>query len=190
MLPSAIEIPSYYINLTNETNIDAFNSEMKAAFGNSINTTINVLTTVEGTASVYVKLMTIIVVAILVLSGIIIASVLYLIVRTMLNNKLHDYGIMKVLGFTTKQLVLQTALSFMPATVVSAAVGLTLSGIIINPLTALFLSGIGIVKCTFIVPVRFIALAGTGLVLFSFLIVCLLSLKIRKISPRALLTGE
>ena len=78
----------------------------------------------------------------------------------------------------------------MPATVVSAAVGLTLSGIIINPLTALFLSGIGIVKCTFIVPVRFIALAGTGLVLFSFLIVCLLSLKIRKISPRALLTGE
>ena len=67
---------------------------MKAAFGNSINTTINVLTTVEGTASVYVKLMTIIVVAILVLSGIIVAFVLYLLVRTMLNNKLHDYGIM------------------------------------------------------------------------------------------------
>lgn len=181
---------SYYINLTSETDIDAFHSEMKASFGNSINTTINILTTIEGAAGVYVKLMTIIVVAILVLSVLIIAFVLYLLVRTMLNNKLHDYGIMKAFGFTTKQLILQTALSFMPATMVSAAAGLTLSSIIINPLTALFLSGIGIVKCTFTIPVGFIVIAGIGLVLCSFLTVCLLSLKIRKISPRALLTGE
>lgn len=181
---------SYYINLTSETDIDAFNLEMKEIFGDSINTTINILTIIEATAGVYVMLMTIIVVAILVLSVIIIAFVLYLLVRTMLNNKLHDYGIMKALGFTTKQLILQTALSFMPATIVSAAVGLTLSSIIINPLTALFLSSIGIVECTFTVPVGFIAIAGIGLVLCAFLTVCLLSLKIRKISPRALLTGE
>ena len=114
---------SYYINLTSETDIDAFHSEIKASFGSSINTTINVLTTIEGTAGVYVKLMTIIVAAILALSVIIIAFVLYLLVRTMLNNKLHDYGIMKALGFTTKQLILQTALSFMPATIVSAVAG-------------------------------------------------------------------
>ena len=181
---------SYYINLTSETDIDAFNSEIKASFGSSINTTINVLTTIEGAAGVYVKLMTIIVVAILLLSVIIIAFVLYLLVRTMLNNKLHDYGIMKALGFTTKQLILQTALSLMPATIVSAAAGLTLSSIIINPLTALFLSGIGIVKCTFIIPVGFITLAGAGLALYAFLAVCLLSLKIRRISPRAVRTGE
>lgn len=181
---------SYYINLTSETDIDTFNLEMKEIFGDSVNSTMNFLAAIEGAADVYVMLMTIIVVAILVLSVIIIAFVLYLLVRTMLNNKLHDYGIMKALGFTTKQLVLQTALSFMPATIVSAAVGLTLSSIIINPLTALFLSSIGIVECTFTVPVGFIAIAGIGLVLCAFLTVCLLSLKIRKISPRALLTGE
>ena len=181
---------SYYINLTSETDIDTFNLEMKEIFGDSVNSTMNFLAAIEGVADVYVMLMTIIVVAILVLSVIIIAFVLYLLVRTMLNNKLHDYGIMKALGFTTKQLVLQTALSFMPATIVSAAVGLTLSSIIINPLTALFLSSIGIVECTFTVPVGFIAIAGIGLVLCAFLTVCLLSLKIRRISPRALLTGE
>lgn len=181
---------SYYINLTSETDIDTFNLEMKEIFGDSVNSTMNFLAAIEGAADVYVMLMTIIVVAILVLSVIIIGFVLYLLVRTMLNNKLHDYGIMKALGFTTKQLVLQTALSFMPATIVSAAVGLTLSSIIINPLTALFLSSIGIVECTFTVPVGFIAIAGIGLVLCAFLTVCLLSLKIRRISPRALLTGE
>lgn len=162
----------------------------KKKFDDSINTTININEIIEGAAGVYVSLMTIIVIAILVLSAIIIAFVLYLLVRTMLNNKICDYGIMKALGFTTSQLIMQTALSFMPVTILSTVVGLIVCSLIINPLTALFLSGIGIVKCTFAVPVGFIAIAGVGLVLFAFVTVCLLSLKIRKIAPRALLSGE
>lgn len=97
---------------------------------------------------------------------------------------------MKALGFTTRQLIVQTALSFMPTAVLSTIIGLILCSLIINPLTALFLNGIGIVKCTFIVPAGFIAAAGCGLVLFAFAMACLLSLKIRKITPKALLTGE
>ncbi len=58
------------------------------------------------------------------------------------------------------QLILQTALSFMPTVVVSAAVGLVVCGFIINPLMAVFLGGLGIVKCTFTVPVGFITAAG------------------------------
>lgn len=181
---------SYYINLTSKTDIDAFNLEVKEKFDGSVNTTINIETTILGSAGVYVSLMTIIVIAILVLSAVIITFVLYLLVRTMLNNKMRDYGILKALGFTTRQLILQTALSFMPSAILSAAAGLTVCSFIINPLTALFLSGIGIVKCTFTVPVGFIAASGIGLVMFAFAIVCLLSLKIRKIAPRALLSGE
>ncbi len=181
---------NYYINLTGETDIDTFNLEMKEKFGGKINTTINILTTIEGAAGVYVSLMTVIVAAILVLSAVIIAFVLYLLVRVLLNNKQRDYGILKALGFTTGQLVLQTALSFLPTIILSTVLGLTVCSLIINPLTALFLSGIGIVKCTFAVPVPFIAAAGAGLILFAFLTVCLLSLKIRKIAPKSLLSGE
>ena len=181
---------SYYINLTDETDIDTFNQEMKEKFNGSVNTTINIEETIESMAGVYVSIMTMIVIAILVLSAVIIVFVLYLLVRIMLNNKQRDYGIMKALGFTTGELILQTALSFMPTTILSAVIGLTICSLIINPLTALFLRGIGIVKCTFIVPVGFITIAGIGLVLFAFMTVCLLSLKIRKIAPRALLSGE
>lgn len=181
---------SYYINLTDETDIDTFNQEMKEKFDGSVNTTINIEETIESMAGVYVSIMTMIVIAILVLSAVIIVFVLYLLVRIMLNNKQRDYGIMKALGFTTGELILQTALSFMPTTILSAFIGLTVCSLIINPLTALFLRGIGIVKCTFIVPVGFITIAGIGLVLFAFMTVCLLSLKIRKIAPRALLSGE
>ena len=78
----------------------------------------------------------------------------------------------------------------MPAAILSTAVGLVVCSLIINPLTALFLSGIGIVKCTFTVPIGLIAVAGVGLVLFAFVIICVLSLKIKKITPKALLSGE
>lgn len=185
-----LSVASYYINLTDETDIDAFNQEVKNKFGNSVNATINICSTIESFAGVYVSLMTVIVIAVLVLSAVIIVFVLYLLVRTMLNNRLRDYGILKSLGFTTNQLVLQTALSFMPTTIVSVIVGLIVSCLIINPLTALFLSGIGIIKCTFSVPVGFVVVVGIGLVLFAFVTVCLMSLKIRKITPKALLSGE
>lgn len=187
---SELQDTSYYLNLADGSDIDAFNSEIKERFVNEVNTTINIESTVDAAASVYVSLMTIIVISVLVLSALVIAFVLYLLVRTMLNNKKRDYGIMKALGFTTGQLILQTAVSFMPAVILSTVVGLIISSLIINPLTAVFLNGIGIVKCTFTVPIGFITVSGICLILFAFVIACLLSLKTKKISPKALLAGE
>ncbi len=185
-----LQTTSYYLLLADDVDIDAFNSEAKERFKDQVNATINVVTTIEGAASVYVSLMTAIVAGILILSAVIIAFVLYLLVRIMIRNKKKDYGILKALGFTTGQLILQTALSFMPAVILSTIVGTAACTLIINPLTALFLSSIGIVKCTFTVPVGFIAAAAAGLILFAFAAVCVLSLKIRKITPRELLAGE
>lgn len=179
---------SYYINVRAGTDVDAFNEEIAGQFPGDIHAAFNIRTVMEGTSAVYVSMMRTIVAAILVLSVCIVAFVLYLLVRTMLNSKKRDYGIMKALGFTTGQLVCQTALSFMPAVVLSLALGLTVSALSINGLTALFLQGIGIVKCSFIVPVGFIALAGGCLALTAFGLACLLALKIRKIAPRVLLT--
>ena len=181
---------SYYLNLTDNCNIEDFHLEIKEKFGDNINATVNIELTVDSTASVYVSLVTIIVISVLVLSTVIIIFVLYLLVRTMLNKKKRDYGIMKAIGFTAVQLILQTAISFMPAVIISTIIGLMINSWMINPLIAVFLSGIGIVKCTFPIPADFIVLSGIGLILFAFVIVCLLSLRIKKIAPKALLTGE
>ncbi len=181
---------SYYMNLVEGAEIDEFNGDMKDKFAENVNMVINGEAAIESMATVYTSLMTVIVIAVLILSAIIIAFVLYLLVRTMLNNKKRDFGIMKALGFTTGQLILQTALSFLPAIAVSTVIGLIVSSLVINPLLSVFLSGIGIVKCTFAVPVGFTVAAGFGLILLSFGIACLLSLKIKKIAPKNLLIGE
>ena len=181
---------TYYLNLTPETDIDAFNEEVSEHFGSDLNTTLNIWAVVEGSGSVYVELMTVIVAAVLVLSCVIVIFVMYLLVRPLLNRKKRDYGILKALGYTTGQLVVQTALSFMPTVIVSTAVGIFFCAKIINPLLALFLSGLGIVKSMFTVPVWFNAVAGAGLILFAFAAACLMSLRIKRIAPRALLSGE
>lgn len=181
---------SFYINLKEGTDIDAFHERMEEELGDGMNTAINILSVIEGSAGVYVSLMTVIIVAILLLSAATIAFVLYLLVRTLLNSRKRDYGILKALGFTTGQLVLQTAASFLPAVILSTTAGILVSSLVINPLTALFLGGIGIVKCTFTVPAGLIAVLGAGMALLAFGLACLMSLRIRKIAPVDLLAGE
>lgn len=180
----------YYLNIAEGTDIDDFNNEISERFGSDVNAVFNVNAVLEGSGGVYVALMTAIVIAILIISCIVIVFVMYLLVRTLLNNKKRDYGILKALGYTTGQLVLQTALSFMPSVIISAAVGIFISMQLINPLMALFLSGVGIVKSTFVIPLGLNVIAGAALILFAFAAACLMSLKIRKIAPRELLIGE
>lgn len=128
--------------------------------------------------------------AVLVLSCFLVIFVMYLLVRTLIGGKKRDYGILKAFGFTTRQLILQTALSFMPSVIVSTVAGIFISIYIINPLMAMFLGGIGVVKCSFAIPVEVIIIEGIGLVLFAFAAACLMSLRVKKITPREMLSGE
>ena len=181
---------SYYINMAEGADIDVFIQDISEKIGEGIGYTVNIQEAIIGTAAVYVSVITMIVAAILVLSMIVIAFVLFLLVRTLLTRRKHDYGILKALGFTTRQLILQTAISFMPMLLFSLAAGLALSIVVINPLSALFLSGIGMIKCTFEIPVGFIVAAGLVISMFAFGFICLLSLKIRNIAPKVLMGGE
>ncbi len=50
---------NYHINLTDKTDIDAFNQEVKDKFSDSVIAAINLKTTLENLANVYVSLMTV-----------------------------------------------------------------------------------------------------------------------------------
>lgn len=179
---------NYYLNLREGVDSAEFNEDAAARL--DVNVTVDIESVIEGAVEVYIMLMRVIVIAVLFLSLVIIVFVLYLLIRNLLSAKKRDYGILKSLGYTTGQLILQTALSFMPTVIFSVAAGMILSCFVINPLLSVFMSGIGIVKCTFAISAGFNIAAGMGLVLASFLFACLMSLRIRKIVPRELLVNE
>lgn len=181
---------TYYVNLRDGVSTNDFISRITETYGKDILATANTEEIIEGSMGVYISLVEIIVVAIIILTLIIVLFVLYLMVKTLLLKKKKDYGVFKAVGFTTWQLVLQTALSFMPSIIFCVILGTFIGGLFINQLLTLFFSGIGIMKCAFTIPIPLLIIAGIGVILFAFVFACLLSLKVRKITPKSLLTGE
>ena len=196
MLKSGYErmgtLPSecYYMELSEKADVDDFLEEVSKEFSGSVLLTVDIQEVIDGTASVYVGIITVIVGVCAVLGLIVITFVLFLLVRTLLAHKKQDYGILKALGFTTRQLILQTAMSFMPALILSTGIGIGISVWMINPLIALFLRGIGMIKCTFEIPLGMIIAFGFAMVLAAFFLACFLAFRIRKITPKALLSDE
>ncbi len=151
---------------------------------------VNIREVIAGVLGVYTSLVAALVMAFLVIVLAIIALAIYLMAKTFLIRKKKDHGIQKALGFTTRQLVLQTALGFMPVVLIAALVGFSVGIAAINPLLTLLFSGIGIMKATFVIPAGLTAAFAAAIIIFSFAVSCLVSLRIRKITPRALIAGE
>lgn len=181
---------SYYINMDEDADIDAFHEQVKQRFGSDLHIMVNVRKTIEANVSVYVNIMTMIVFATFALSLIVITIVLYLMVKTFLNHKRHAYGILKSLGFTSHQLMIQTIKSFLSIVAISAMLGFFLSVSIINPLLAIFLRDIGLLICKFIIPFDFLVIFGILFLLYIFMMVYFLSRKIKKITVVSLLKRE
>lgn len=181
---------SFNMNIKKDVDVNNFHDEIGKKFGNSISSFSNLRSALDSSVSVYVSVITVIVVGVLLLCLIVIIFVLYLLVRTMLNSKKLDNGIMKSLGYTSRQLIFQTAASFMPIIIISTIVGLIIGSFAINPLMTIFLGGLGIMKSNFEIPFLFVTIAGITIVLFAFAYACLLSLKIKKIAPYELISHE
>ena len=181
---------TYYIQLQDEVDIDTFHTDMQNKLSTHLIDVINGKATYQGMLSAYITFVTMIVVGLIVLSTFIVSFVLYLLVRVMLNKKKREYGIMKAFGVTTKQLILQTAISFLPIQIIATGVGVVISCCIVNPLFSFMLSEIGIVICHFAIPVGMIIIVSICMIALSFVLVCMLSRKIKKISPKELLMGE
>lgn len=181
-----------YINLKDGCDIDAFVESVinDVQVSAKIVTAMNIRAIIDGALSVLTIIVAALVGVFLIIILAIIALSIYLIAKTFLLRKKKDYGIQKALGYTTRQLVLQTALGFMPVVILAVIAGFAIGVLTINPLLTVLFGGIGIMKAMFEIPAGLTIAFAAAIVVFSFGISCLVSLRVRKITPRALITGE
>ena len=144
----------------------------------------------ESFVEAYENLLAIVFFVILVISLLVVSFVLVLLVRGLLDKKKQEYGILKAVGFQTKDLIKQTMVSFIPMLLIGSIVGSLLGYFLVNTFMSLSLSGVGIYKCNLEIPWSMILVVPAILVCFSLLIVYLKSLKVRKIEPYKLLIKE
>ena len=125
-----------------------------------------------------------------IVSALVILLVLYLLVKSLIFNKRKDFGIFKAIGYESNDLVIQTALSFMPSIVLSVLIFSVVSYYYANPVMNIAMSSFGIIKANFVVPVAGVVLVGIFIVIVSFLFAVFESRRIRKIEAYELLTVE
>ena len=159
-------------------------------YGENIKSTLNFYETIEGNMTIFKSISTIMMALMFVISLVVITLILFLMVKSLIYNKRRDYGIYKALGYRSGSLIFQTAVSFMPAIILSIVVFAVISYFVANPYMSTIFLMFGLMKCRFVIPVSGVICIGVGLAIFSFVIAIWQSSRIRKIESYKMLVGE
>ena len=170
--------------------VDEFVADVQQEMTGELLTANNERRMKDAVLSVYLAAMEVIVYTLAVLTVILTILVMVLLTRTALNVRWREYGILKALGYSSRNLVGQTVLSFLPALVISETVGLILWSYTNNAIVSLFMRGLGTMRCDFPIPGGMIAAMGLLLLLFALAVVALMSGRIRRIDPISLMTDD
>lgn len=176
------------VYLKDGQNTEKFMEHMKELYTDKIISTYDNKEIIKASLGSYQDIVAAIVVAIAFITAAIVALTLYLIIKTSILRKKRELGIQKAIGYTTVQLIIQTAVSFLPVVLLGTLLGNTAGYWGVNPLLSILFSGIGIMKVNYEIPIIMIAGLCAGITLFGFGISVLVAARIRKISPYALMT--
>lgn len=174
------------VYLREGTDSAAFIEEMEASSDN-IALSINREALVKSSMGIYSVIIGILAKIIDLITALVVVLVLYLVIKTTLNRQKRELAIKKAIGFTTGQLALQNACSFLPVIMAGSAVGCVCGYLLINPFLSLLFARVGLVKVEFLIPAAMLAGIFTAITGVGFTVSLLVSGRIRRITPYTLL---
>lgn len=179
---------SYNIDLKDGTDIDAFNDKVDDICDLLVCT--NYRKSIDTLFNSYLQALTVSVLFVIILSVIIIAFVLYILITISLANRMREHGILKSLGFLTRDIIYQTTVSILPTAFLATIVGLWIARSGIGKLLTLVLNFVGIFSLGPPIQFRYLLIAGVLLFGVTLLGSVLLSARVRKIAPHMLFNNE
>lgn len=188
----------YWFDLTDESddssvtieNIDRVLEDCKEKYGEHVFNTMNFIEMIEGSMTTFKSISTMMLILMSAISVVVIGLILFLLIKSLVYHKRKDYGIYKALGYTSGSLMLQTALSFMPAVIASIIVFSIGSYFGANPYMSTFMRAFGLMKCNFDIPVGGVVIIGAGLAAVSFVLALIQTRRIKKIEAYNMLVAE
>ena len=118
---------------------------------------------------------------------VIIYLVIKLLLKTIFIKKEKEFGIKKAVGFTSRQLRLQLALSLFPVSLVASVIGAVLGFFLVNPLISIVLGGFGVASADFLVSPALIGITIVVLAVLVFGMTYLMSGRMKKVSAYELI---
>lgn len=185
---SSAEGVTYYVFLRHIDDEEAFKSDMMDQI--PIRYMLNNRRNVSSMVDMYMLILVILAIVLCVISALIAGFVIYVILSLLLSSKRREHGILKAIGYTTRDIVLQTELSILPFTALGTAAGLILSRKNIGDLISLALNSIGIFDFGSPLKVSYLVLLWMVLVILVACLTAFLCRPISKISTRELFNRE
>ena len=188
----------YWFDLKEESNDDKVNKantekvfeDCKDKYDEHIVNTMNFYEILEGSMTTFKSISATMLIAMCSISVVVIALILFLLIKSLVYHKRKDFGILKALGYTSGSLMLQTALSFMPSVIASAIAFSIGSYYLANPYMSTFMHMFGLVKCNFSIPVPGVVIIAVSFAAVSFILALLLTGRIKKIEAYNMLVAE
>ena len=112
----------------------------------------------------------------------IIYLVIKLLLKTIFIRREKEFGIKKAVGFTSRQLRVQLALSLFPVSLIAAGVGAVLGFFLVNPLISVVLGGFGVASADFLIYPSLIVLTMVLVVILIFGMTYLMSGRMKRVS--------
>ncbi|MEF2737437.1 MAG: ABC transporter permease [Bifidobacterium choerinum] len=118
----------------------------------------------------------------------VVALVLMMVVRSLIVRERRRFGVLKTLGYTSGQLICQTAAALLPATAAGALAGMALALATMRGATDMMLSVVGVMRSRFETPALLPVGASVVLTVLLFALARAFARPIRKVSPYELIT--
>ncbi|MBW4080705.1 ABC transporter permease [Paenibacillus sp. S150] len=118
----------------------------------------------------------------------VVSLILYLVIKTLILKRKHEFGVLKGLGFTSLQLMTQITFSLLPVIVTGVLAGSVLGYFYSDQLFVLLLSGLGIYNVEASVSLPQVLILCLAVVAAAYAVSILVSRRIRRISVYGLIS--
>ena len=182
-----ITMPSIYVYLNDGVVTNDVISRYADEHSDIIIKTIDSQKMVRTTQEMYMSISAVIIAVIFILTMLIVLFILYIVIKSLLVRRKQELGIYKAMGYTSGQLMLQTAGSFLPVTIAGVLISATLGMIYTPYINGIIFSCIGAVKNNLELSFAFLMIFAAVLIVMNFIISICLTMPIRKISAYSLI---
>jgi len=182
------EVKDFNVYLHDGSDVKDFISSVRTVEGDALENVMelqeNLGATMEGMSGIFAAVAA----GVLAATVFVVIIVLYMVIKTAILGRRRELGIQKAIGFTTFQLMNQIALNMMPVILLGVLAGSAAGYFGFNPIMALSMAGMGIVRVDMPVPLGLVIMTCLALLALAYCVSMLIALRIRNISAYALIT--
>ena len=182
------DTPLYSLNLyTDGTDADSFVDRLNSEYSDYTVNVSNAAKETKAMQEMYSSLITIVAILLFIITVLIVLLILYVIMRSMTSSLKTDFGIYKAMGFTSRQLIMQTVGSITPVVLLGSVISAVLGIAYLPVMFSGIFSVVGAQKNNFEIPVTVLLVTAIVLTAVNVVIGILLCRPIKKITAYSLI---